>query len=148
MADHEVESQSSISVSDKLAGQDVISGTDRSSPLATPHGEHEVTGLADTEPPTEGASAEDTLGDHEGNGTTNGTLPITTQSDAKPTVNVMVKEDLSKAAAPSKPEIPMSVKPPVGKSNGGPTTPLVKRVSTSTCRCEEPFNVVLVLVDN
>jgi hypothetical protein len=126
----EVESQGSVSASDKLADQDVISATDTSSRPVAPHGEHEVTG---SEPPTDETSTSGVPGDHEGNGTTNGTLPMPTQPKDIPAADVTEKVDTSATAAMSKAEISKSVKPPIDKSNGGLATPLVKRVSPPTC---------------
>lgn len=114
--------------------------SDTSSRAATPHGVHEALDPSPAEPledetsPEEAVSADGPVIEN-----ASGTIPIIdTQADSMPAVQdsvdapaegtVKEKTDKAKPIAITKPKPSMSMKVPSSKSNGGPPTPLVKRV--------------------
>lgn len=122
----EADSQADIPVLEQVADHDAASEYGDTSRGESPLGGHEGTDAP--EPPTDAVLTADSLegSDTAGRTAANGAHSSTDQLDITD-LEPKAKPDANKqAAVKSKP--PMSVKPPTTKPNGGPSSPLVKRV--------------------
>lgn len=129
-----------LSASDlgQVADLDASSTTSRGH---TPQGDHEVVDTTQVELPSDAGSTAESVHDDESTGAKgeNAVSPIAPslveENTPEPTAEAEVKpKPLATKPVASKVKPTMSVKPPTGKQNGGPTTPLVKRV-----RCDASY---------
>lgn len=133
----DVDLQSSVSSPGPLVNQ--TSGSDpadTSSRVSTPQDGHEVSDSTQNGPVGNEVASEDNV---PGEGLDKESVSGVTDSqlDDTPAAVEPTTEEAADSKTPPAPinkgKPTMSVKPPAGKSNGGPPTPLVKRVSRATC---------------
>ncbi|KAG6911539.1 hypothetical protein DXG01_011841 [Tephrocybe rancida] len=133
----EVEPQITASTPDDAAGSEVTSesaevSADFGSSVVSPHGGHEANETDDTEQPVDVVSNGDRPLDIADLGTTN--VVDETVADIRETTigteNKAIAE-LDASKQPAAKAKPVSIKPVAGKSNGGPQTPLVKKIINS-----------------
>lgn len=132
----EVEQPLSASELDQVADLDGSEPASTTSRGHTPQGDHEAMVANQVEPPSNADSTTESVrgDDSAGMNGENVISPVVPSLDENPTQptsstesEVKPKPVASKPVA-TKTKPTMSVKPPAGKSNGGPPTPLVKRV--------------------
>ncbi|KAF5384927.1 hypothetical protein D9615_001404 [Tricholomella constricta] len=135
----EVEPQIAAPTLDEAADPDVAlefaeGSADTLCSVVSPQGDHEAGDEDEAEQPADAISNADSVaGDNTGPEIADGTLSLVVeQAEGTPGITDAPVEPEDKVEqASTKPKLSMSVKPTPGKLNGGPPTPLVKKIINS-----------------